>query len=235
MVDHLLSLPRSLGLPVHGGIPRLHLLERDRDAAGVFLGDHGITRDAFLIAIHPGSGSRAKTWPLERFLDLADDLAGEYQARILFIVGPAEEEIKHKVLRNRGGMCPVILDGLPLPHLGAILERCRVFIGNDSGITHMAAAVGVPVVAIFGPSDPAIWAPRGTEISLILGAVSCSPCGRETMPRCRPGRCLLEISMDEVLHAVNRVIRNRGEKEYYPEAYHTQFVGGVSGHRRAVS
>lgn len=210
MVDHLLSLPRRLGVPVHRDVPRLHLLDRDRVVAGAFLGNHGIGPDAFLIAIHPGSGGRGKTWPAERFLGLADALVATHDAQILFIVGPGEGQIKQEFLKTPRSKLPLIVDGLPLPHLGAILERCCVFIGNDSGVTHMAAAIGVPVVAIFGPSDPVRWAPKGREISLIRRAVPCAPCERQTMSRCRLRRCLLEISVDEVAQAVHRIIAKRG-------------------------
>ena len=219
MVDHLSLLPRCLGFPMQQEFPQLVLLERDRVAATAFLQDRGIGPDATLIGIHPGSGSPAKTWPLERFLELAGTLVGEYRAQILFIVGPGEEEIKQKLLRLDGPNLPVLLDGLPLPNLGAILERCLLFIGSDSGITHMAAAVGTPVVTIFGPSDPIRWAPKGREISLIRRAVSCSPCTRETMSRCRLRRCLLEISVEEVSHAVHRVIAKRGEEWCNVEAH----------------
>lgn len=211
MVDHLLSLPRGLGLPVHRDVPKLYLLDRDRDTGSAFLKNHGIDPDAFLIAIHPGSGSRAKTWPVGRFLNLADTLVGAYQAQILFIMGPGDERIKQELRRTMGSKHPVILDGLSLPHVGAILERCSVFIGNDSGITHMAAAVGAPVVAIFGPSDPIRWAPRGRKVNMVRKAVPCSPCEQQTLSHCQLRRCLLEISVDEVCHAVDDIIEKRGK------------------------
>lgn len=217
MVDHLLGLPRRLGLTVHQDIPRLYLLEGDRLAAMAFFEDHSISADAVLVAIHPGSGSRVKTWPIEKFLELADRLVSTHDAQILFIAGPADVEIKHAFLRTKGPKPPVILDNLPLPQLGAILERCRVFVGNDSGITHMAAAIGVPVVAIFGPSDPARWAPRGREVDLIRRAVPCSPCERQIMSSCSHRRCLRDISVDEVCNAVQRIIKRQGHGPFYVE------------------
>lgn len=215
MVDHLLALPRQLGLPVHRDIPKLYLLNRDRHAATAFLEDQGIADDAFLVAIHPGCGSLAKKWPAGKFLELADRLVSTYQAQILFVMGPGEEEIRQAFQRSKGPKVPVVLDNLPLPILGAIIERCGVFVGNDSGITHMAAAVGVPVVAVFGPSDPVRWSPRGPEVHLIRRAVSCSPCERQVMARCDDRRCLLEISVDEVSNAIDRIITKRGQRPCY--------------------
>ena len=213
MVDHLMSLPRCLGLPIHATVPRLYLLDRDRDVAAMFLKGHDIDPEAFLVGIHPGSGSHAKTWPVERFLDLAHSFVEAYGAEVFFVIGPAEEKIREKLQQlTLGSKRPVVLDDLPLPHLGAILERCRVFVGNDSGISHLAAAIGLPVVAIFGPTDPVRWAPVGREVSLIRTALPCSPCERRTMSRCTLRRCLLGVSVDEVGRAVDQIIKKRDER-----------------------
>jgi ADP-heptose:LPS heptosyltransferase len=217
MVDHFLSLPRSLGLAVQEDTPRLHLLEEDRDVAAAFLQDHGMLRDRPLIAVHPGSGSHAKIWPLERFRALAHRLVEAYEAGILLVVGPGEERIKKDLLPTKWPKTWLVLDTLPLPHLGAILERCCTLVGNDSGITHMAAALGVPVVALFGPTDPVRWAPRGAGVNLIRRDLPCSPCGRDKMVRCPFRWCLVDISLDEVWQAVGRIIRRRATKRYPTE------------------
>ncbi len=211
MVDHLLSLPRRLGLSVRKDLPRVYLLCEDRDRASEILVNHGIQPNDALIAIHPGSGGRGKTWPVERFLELADNLLAAYPAQIVFIVGPGDERIKEVLLKTVSSKFPVILDSLALPHIGGVLERCCVYVGNDSGITHMAAAIGVPVVTIFGPSDPVRWTPRGRKVILIRRAVSCSPCEPETMSTCELRHCLLGVSVDEVFHAVSRSLEKTGE------------------------
>jgi len=206
MVDHALSLVRAMGFPVHRDYPRLHLLTEDRHEAAVFLNRHGVTRDNPVIAVHPGSGSRKKMWPLDRFLALAEGLAVGHQSQILLVVGPGEEHIKERlvpVIRRRPW---IVLSGLSLPLLGAILEHACVFVGNDSGISHMAAAVGVPVVTLFGPTDPAVWAPLGGDVTVIRRSLSCSPCDRRTMAHCEHQRCLMGISVKEVRQAVKGAI-----------------------------
>jgi heptosyltransferase-3 len=109
--------------------------------------------------IHPFSGSARKNWPLERFRELADRLARP----VRWCAGP-EETLEDAVRFDN------------LYELAGWLANARVYIGNDSGITHLAAAVGAPVVAIFGPTDPIVWAPRGERVSVIqsvsLDAVS---------------------------------------------------------------
>lgn len=115
----------------------------------------GQPRDA--IVIHPFSGGRKKNWPLERFTQLATDLEAAGLGPVQWCAGPEE----------------------PLPEanrfdeLGALAEwlaGARLFVGNDSGIGHLAAAVGVPVVALFGSTNPDIWAPRGPRVRVVRSA-----------------------------------------------------------------
>lgn len=106
------------------------------------------------IAIHPFSGSKSKNWPLERYFALKKSLPAELAARTTFLAGPDEP-----------------LEGaLRFDDLAAMarwLAGARLYIGNDSGISHLAAAAGVPSIVLFGPTDPAIWAPRGREVTCI--------------------------------------------------------------------
>jgi len=101
-------------------------------------------------AIHPFSGSPRKNWPLDRYREIAQRL----QMPVQWCAGP--EESLHDAVR---------MDNLW--DLACWLAAARLYIGNDSGITHLAAAVGTPSVAIFGPTDPAIWAPRGDNVRVI--------------------------------------------------------------------
>ncbi|MGA2213983.1 MAG: glycosyltransferase family 9 protein, partial [Bryobacteraceae bacterium] len=107
--------------------------------------------------IHPFSGSERKNWPLDRFRELALRLA----LPVRWCAGPEEtlpRELMSDALRFEN-----------LYELARWLRSARVYIGNDSGITHLAAAVGTPVVAIFGPTDPAVWAPRGERVRVVSG------------------------------------------------------------------
>jgi heptosyltransferase III len=111
--------------------------------------------DRFL-AVHPGSGSAAKNWPAERFAALVEAMAsGE---RWLLVEGPADDA-GAAPLRVLPGA--VVARGRPLRELGAVLGRAGLYVGNDSGVTHLAAAWGAPTLALFGPTDPAVWGPVG--------------------------------------------------------------------------
>jgi heptosyltransferase III len=111
---------------------------------------HGPTGD--FAVIHPFSGSPRKNWPLERYRELAHRL----EMPVRWCAGP-EEPLDNAVCMDN------------LYELASWLATARLYIGNDSGITHLAAAVGVPVVAIFGPTDPAVWAPRGDRVRVVSG------------------------------------------------------------------
>jgi ADP-heptose:LPS heptosyltransferase len=111
------------------------------------------------VAIHPGSGSAQKNWPRGRFIDLAARLA-DRGSKICWIVGPAEAEID-PLPGGDHWRC------LPLAVLAGRLARCALYVGNDSGVTHLAAAVGSPTLALFGGSDSRVWAPRGPNVEII--------------------------------------------------------------------
>lgn len=110
------------------------------------------------IAIHVGSGSEKKNWPLERWLALADDFRDH---EVIFVTGEAEQE-RGMLIENRPSW-----HSLPLPELAGRLSTCAAFLGHDSGISHLAAACGVPSLLLFGPTDPAVWAPPQTWVTIL--------------------------------------------------------------------
>ena len=116
---------------------------------------------AGFLAIHAGSGSSGKNWPAERFGSVVSGLAG--RARWLLVEGPADAAATSGLAR-----LPSVVHArdLPVRILGALLARAGLYVGNDSGVTHVAAAWGAPVLALFGPTDPAVWAPVGPRVTV---------------------------------------------------------------------
>ncbi len=112
-----------------------------------------------IAVLHPGSGSPEKNWPLARFAALAD-LLGARGFEVRWIAGPAE----HDTAFPAGA---VVWRGVQLRELASALSACGVYVGNDSGVTHLAAAAGCPVVALFGRTDERIWAPRGARVRVV--------------------------------------------------------------------
>jgi hypothetical protein len=110
------------------------------------------------VAIHPGSGSPSKNWPLARFVGAARALAAG--SPWLFVAGPAERDAEAPA-------DAVVVREWPLRRLGASLGQAGLFLGNDAGISHLAAAAGAPTLALFGPTDPAVWAPVGPRAATL--------------------------------------------------------------------
>lgn len=161
-----LHLMRPLGslaiFPEGEPYPRLELPPEAAAAGRARLGAPGER----IVAVHPGSGSPRKNWPLERFVELAGRLAADgWSPR--FIVGEADAEIERGLASVPGVR---LLPRSDLVGLAAMLAACRGYAGNDSGVTHVAAAVGIPVVALFGPSDPNLWASRAPRVRVVRAA-----------------------------------------------------------------
>jgi ADP-heptose:LPS heptosyltransferase len=121
------------------------------------------------VAMSPGSGSAVKNWPFERFVGLAEKLSTRgYEC--LWFLGPAEEEFQ---VPNNG----VVVRNTSLPALVHVLSWCRLYVGNDSGMSHLAGACGAPCVVLFGPSDPDIWRPLGKTVAVVSeNRRPCFPC-----------------------------------------------------------
>lgn len=145
----------SIGLAVAQRVPPLAFSRGEASTARPWL---ELLPERF-VAFHPGSGSPRKNWPPERFADVARALAPSEP--FLVVQGPADQDAAGPLLRLPNA---VLADGLHLRQLGALLARAGVYVGNDSGVTHLAAAAGAPTLALFGPTDPAQWGPIGPTV-----------------------------------------------------------------------
>jgi len=145
---------QAMGWMGNAPLPRLQL--------GVATADH------WDVVLHPGSGSMAKNWPLANFEALSRSLVAQ-GLRVAWVLGPAERER----MAEAGAQIEAEVDCLPeipLTELARVLTATRLYIGNDSGVTHLAAAVGCPTLSLFGPTNPAIWAPRGPHVRIAQGS-----------------------------------------------------------------
>ncbi len=157
--DFLIRPLESLAIYPEGpASPRLAVRSDCRDAGVSILSGFG-RRVAIL---HPGSGGVQKRWPLAGFLALAQLLSRECRLVPVLMLGEADDDIA-VALQTEGVVWPV-LRGLSLSEVAGVLCGASLYVGNDSGITHLAAAVGTKTVALFGASDPAIWGPRGLHV-----------------------------------------------------------------------
>jgi heptosyltransferase-3 len=151
----------KLGLHLEDPAARIYPAEKDREFARSFLGDTG---DGF-IAIHPGSGSETKNWPIEKWQKLGEHLFA-VNRKVVVVSGEADEE-RVRLLEAAWKDNPFqSAKNLTLPRLAALLENA-VFIGHDSGISHIAAAVGARCVLLFGRTDPTVWAPANENVTVV--------------------------------------------------------------------
>jgi ADP-heptose:LPS heptosyltransferase len=186
IIDYHLSLFKDSGINSFSRFPSLALLF-DGQSSQKYNG-----LKAPVIAIAPGSGSNLKNWPLERFQKIGDYLT-QRGYNVFWLAGECEERFQFrdtdKVIRD-----------MDLAALSKYLYTCALYIGNDSGITHLAAAAHCPVIAIFGASNPRIWAPRGpAPIKCIFKSTCynfCQTNGR--YPACN-NECMQSIQVEDVI------------------------------------
>lgn len=155
-------------------LQRLALFLEDPAATVHFSADDHAAAERFLanaagplVAIHPGSGSARKNWLASSWRELGKRLLADGRARHLLLVGGEADLPQLRELQTAWGDRVVVAQNLPLPHLAAVLARCTVFLGHDSGISHLAAAAGARSLLLFGPTDPAIWAPANPHVEIV--------------------------------------------------------------------
>ena len=157
---------QSLALSLEQPAPTLFLTAEDRALAARFFGG----RERLWIALHPGSSDAIKNWPLTRWRELGDWLLTLDTGTGLLLVGGEADHAQMAQLEQAwapAASALLVARDLPLPLLAAVIERCRLFLGHDTGISHLAAAIDVPCVLLFGPTDPAVWAPANANVSVV--------------------------------------------------------------------
>jgi heptosyltransferase-2 len=203
-VFRYLELVRSLGADGEA-IPRLAVgVEAGREADRL-LQDLGVETGEACIAVNPGSvyGS-AKRWPAERFAAVADALAETHQARVLLIGSTRERDVL-EAMAGRMRRPPIRLGGrTDLATLAAVLKRARLLLSNDTGAMHVAAAVGTPVLAVFGPTDADATGPLGPDSRVVREPVPCSPCLLRECPI--DHRCMVGVGIAQVLRATEELL-----------------------------
>lgn len=155
-----------------------------------------------IIGIHPGSGGRKKCWPVSYFVQWMNLTRKRRPCQFVVFTGPAEE----RLINDFRSLCShhdlnddiVFVENQPINVAASLLSRCTLYLGNDSGITHLAALTAKRVAALFGPTDPAVWAPLGEHVKVIQSSYTCAPCNKEKYKNCNEQKCLSELSVNKV-------------------------------------
>jgi heptosyltransferase-3 len=212
MVEQMLAFPRSLGLSVRNKQVEILYSSADRERMEQLLAEEGVRPGDRLVHIHPTSRWLFKCWRDEGMARVIDELEKSGKVRIVLTSGKEEKELQ-KILRIIASCRtkPINLAGrTTLKQLAALSRRCQLFIGVDTAPMHIAAAVGTPVIALFGPSGEFNWGPWGNGHVVIKKDWDCRPCGRDGCQGTKRSRCLEEITEEEVLEKAFHCLDQKG-------------------------
>jgi len=204
-IDRDLGALESLSIHAGSKHPQLWLTSEEENSADQLLDQLGVQRSQSIVILQPGARYWFKAWPPERFAGLADHLKSQYGCQVL--IGGSDQDIDlAQQIRQMAKGRPIIMAGrTTIRQFAAIVKKSALFVGNDSGAMHVATAVGTPVVALFGPSNPAEWGPRGGPAEVIYKGLDCRACFH---PTCLRGEqnCMQLITIDEVIMAAARLL-----------------------------
>lgn len=213
-MEAFLQLGKFIGVEVDSKNMDFPLSGSDREFAQDFLAAKGISEGRLLVGMFPGGGNNpgttmpSKRWGEENFNRLARSLIDQHNSIVIVFGGILDRELVERLGTAIGESALLAVD-LSLKELGALIERCQVFITNDCGPMHVAAAVGTPTVSIWGPTDPKLLAPFGEKHTVIQTKMDCAPCYKQilgTFEPCEDPACMKAIIFEGVLEAVEKVI-----------------------------
>ena len=209
-VEYFLNVARSAGIRVLDNSYEFFINKKDRDFVSDFLRKNGLRDEDLLVMLCPGGNWEPKRWPTENFAGLADALIDKYGAKII-IAGANKDGLLAEDIRLKMKGKPFIACGkTTLKELGALFERAGLVVANDTGPMHIAVAMKAPVIALFGPTSPAITGPYGSGNYKVIFKdkdASCEvPCYDV---KCKDNRCMAAIKVEDVLAAADGMLTRR--------------------------
>jgi heptosyltransferase-2 len=221
-VDYYFELLRQLGSGRRLGAPKLYVSSGEEEQAQQVLHMQGVETSDLVIGVNPGSTyGGAKRWLPERFAETADRLLDRVRnlssrVHIVIVGGKGEERLGHEIA-ERMRVKPIVLSGqTTIRELMGIIKRCALFLTNDTGPMHIAAAFEVPTVGMFGPTDDQETGPVGELKTLVRHQVECSPCFLRECPI--DHRCMTRITVEEVVEAaISQLQVGKFESSKYPD------------------
>lgn len=209
-VERNMLIARHLG--ANGNIPQVSLTVPAHFDAYIddFFSKAGLTGPVFAVNPFSSSGSIFKRWDLKQYEEIIKKIYDAIGAQVIILWGPGEKkDAEH--LRKMVGDRAILSCPTNVPQLFSLLERIDMYIGGDSGVMHLAAFAGCPMVAIFGPTDVNINAPYSKNCTIVRKDLSCSPCKNKN---CRNRKCLTDITAEEVFKAVQERYVHREQNNY---------------------
>lgn len=202
-VDRMLPLAAALGADISRPRFDLHVPEDARDYARQMLESHGFDTNGPIVALNPGAFAPHRIWPADNFVAAAQCLREQINARIVILGGPDEVDLGERIAREADVNALCTAGKTSLLQLAAVLQCCHVAVSGDTGPMHLAVGVGKPVVALFGPANPARTGPYGEGHIVIQKPFPCQPCYAH--PTCRDYACMKAIEVEDVCQAVRKL------------------------------
>ena len=217
-IENHLRAAEPLGIRPAGLEMDLHYPSRWDEAVAERLAASGIDRQENLVGIHPGWGgrkhsieqTRLRSWPPQNFADVIRSLVKSRKVRVILTGSSADRELSEFIARLAGVPCLNLAGKMPLLELAALIRRLNLYVTVDSGPAHMAAALGTPLVTLWGPGIFEQTAPVAGSgpVTILRHKVHCAPCyGTPLMKSCQDNICMKQIGVDEVLEAVEGMLR----------------------------
>lgn len=204
--EYYLSILRACGWKAETRDPVIHLASHDLDRADSIL-ETEVGKGEFPVGLGPGAiFGGAKRWPPDRFARIGDRLVQDWGARVLIFGSSRERKICSKVSGSMIHRSLNLCGNTSLNVAMGLISRCRFFVTNDSGLMHVASALGVPTVAVFGPTDHLTTGPKGRKTLIVRHPTECAPCLKPECPT--DHRCMLNIGWEEVWEAMESLRRD---------------------------
>jgi heptosyltransferase-3 len=211
-VEHRVTPFWWIGLP-RGPVPRAHVYPQEDALASVqaLLAARGVEPNRPYVVMQPGGASVTTRWAIANFAQLAGDLAAECHLAPVVLLGPREQAMSADARRLFTAPA-VVMEGLDLRQVIALVSRARLFVGNDTGTTHVAAAAGCPVVDIFGSTSNVHWRPWQAPSRIVLNEFPCRPCRGNPCHAFDEPRCILSVTVEQVKQACRELLAETAAK-----------------------
>lgn len=205
---HYFDLLHAVGIPAVDQRLEMFLSESERTDASQRLAAAGVTQTDLKVGIFPGAGWKLREWMPDRFADIGNKLVRHFNAEVLIFGGQKEAKLVHTVANLMDARAVPFAGNLQVRELAACLEKCDLFLTNDTGPMHIAAAVGTPTVSLFGPGNHTRFQPLGALHQTIRHDVPCNPCKQFT-DKCQDNICMKKITVDEVWQSISDALSAR--------------------------
>jgi heptosyltransferase-2 len=196
-IERNLDLLKPLGITEASHQLEMFLTDEDKEYADVFFNTNNLTSKPAVIGFFPGAAWAPRCWPAERFAAIGDLAVEKCNAGIVIFGGPGEADIVDSVAQKMKNPAVLMKDRVKLRQLAAMIQKCSLFISNDTGPMHISVAVDTPTIGLFGPGNHIKFQPIGQKHTIIRKDVPCSPCKQFTN-KCKDNLCMKMITVDDV-------------------------------------